>query len=481
MKKLICILFLICSVKMFAQSEVEYSICVDSANASFEEIQSKRFEPISEPSISFGFKRLVVWVKFEFANPKNSSNLILSSLTATNDSMTSYLIYKSGRLETRYFGTMISTQNSIRQNPMAINLSDSITAIFVRTKSHSFLRDEYHIQPINAYDSDKSSRFLLYGFIVGVFLVMFLYNISLFIKLKESAYLYYSIYLLFMCMMLFYIEGIGNAFIWKDNVFCNLYVEPISLACSVFGLTFYSIRVLKIKTHSRLLFYCIKALGIGSLFFIPFIFFLSPLTSSQIAGILPLFGMILVFIAAIIAVIKREAYAKFYILGWTVFMVTAIGRIFYNIGIINYSHAIVSLNYFGCLIEAAVFTWLISLFLKNEQEKNLLYQLKLKQYGDELDELKKSIEKSIESEDAIETNSSTKINTDLSELLKIALTEREQDVLKELSKGITYQQIGENLFISKNTVKTHVLNIYEKLDVNNRTEAIIKAQNLKLT
>ena len=280
--------------------------------------------------------------------------------------------------------------------------------------------------------------------------------------------------------LLLYIEGIGANFIWKNSIFWNLYIEQISLTFSVFGLAFYSIRVLKIKIHSNFLFLSIKYLGIASLCLIPSLYFLSPLRSSQIAGILPLLCMLLVFIAAIIAIVKKEVYAKFYVLGWTVFMVTATGRLLYNIGIINYNHTIVSLNYFGCLIEAAVFTWLISLFLKQEQEKNIFNQLKLKQYGEELDELKKTIEKTINSEDAIGNNMATKLNIDLSQLLKIALTEREQEVLRELSKGITYQQIGENLFISKNTVKTHVLNIYEKLDVKNRTEAINKARNLHL-
>jgi len=55
------------------------------------------------------------------------------------------------------------------------------------------------------------------------------------------------------------------------------------------------------------------------------------------------------------------------------------------------------------------------------------------------------------------------------------LSEREQEVLEHLSKGLSYEQIADNLFISYGTVRKHVENIYRKLRVNNRTEAIDKA------
>jgi DNA-binding NarL/FixJ family response regulator len=56
------------------------------------------------------------------------------------------------------------------------------------------------------------------------------------------------------------------------------------------------------------------------------------------------------------------------------------------------------------------------------------------------------------------------------------LTDRETEVLEHLSKGLSYEQIADNLFISYGTVRKHVENIYRKLGVNNRTGAIDKAQ-----
>ncbi|MGD1845356.1 MAG: LuxR C-terminal-related transcriptional regulator, partial [Salibacteraceae bacterium] len=74
----------------------------------------------------------------------------------------------------------------------------------------------------------------------------------------------------------------------------------------------------------------------------------------------------------------------------------------------------------------------------------------------------------------------SKLDTEqLNEVLKVKLSVREQEVLEELCKGKSNREIAEALFISVNTVRTHLLNIYEKMDVKNRTQAVKKASNLQ--
>lgn len=60
------------------------------------------------------------------------------------------------------------------------------------------------------------------------------------------------------------------------------------------------------------------------------------------------------------------------------------------------------------------------------------------------------------------------------------LTEREQDVLDQMALGQTNPEIAVTLFVTPATVRTHVSNIIGKLVVTNRTEAVLKAQQLGL-
>ena len=54
------------------------------------------------------------------------------------------------------------------------------------------------------------------------------------------------------------------------------------------------------------------------------------------------------------------------------------------------------------------------------------------------------------------------------------LSKREQEVLEMISKGMTYREIAEILFLAQETIRKHVYHIYNKLHVNNRVEAVNK-------
>lgn len=64
--------------------------------------------------------------------------------------------------------------------------------------------------------------------------------------------------------------------------------------------------------------------------------------------------------------------------------------------------------------------------------------------------------------------------------VKERLTEREMEVLHYIAAGMTNKEIGEKLHISASTVKTHTLNLYGKLEVNSRIQAVTKAKALGL-
>ena len=70
----------------------------------------------------------------------------------------------------------------------------------------------------------------------------------------------------------------------------------------------------------------------------------------------------------------------------------------------------------------------------------------------------------------------TKQESDEENLLSY-LTQREEEVLELLTQGITYKGVANKIFISETTVKTHVNNIFQKLQVNDRTQAVLYAIN----
>jgi DNA-binding CsgD family transcriptional regulator len=65
-------------------------------------------------------------------------------------------------------------------------------------------------------------------------------------------------------------------------------------------------------------------------------------------------------------------------------------------------------------------------------------------------------------------------------LNELRLSQRELEVLQLIANGLSNQQIAERLFVSLNTIKTHTSNLFLKLEVERRTQAIEKAKRLSL-
>jgi len=93
----------------------------------------------------------------------------------------------------------------------------------------------------------------------------------------------------------------------------------------------------------------------------------------------------------------------------------------------------------------------------------------------------------------IQATKSTKISNEFIDKLKFAfkwqeklkqnskesdLSSRELDILKQLSLDLTNKEIADELFISVHTVKTHMKNILMKLEVDKRSKAVVKAQEM---
>ncbi|WP_419212560.1 response regulator [Maribacter sp. X9] len=62
----------------------------------------------------------------------------------------------------------------------------------------------------------------------------------------------------------------------------------------------------------------------------------------------------------------------------------------------------------------------------------------------------------------------------------VALTKREEEVLEQLSSGLSYTKIADNLHVSPSTVRKHIEHIYSKLHVHNKLEAVEKAKRINL-
>ena len=84
----------------------------------------------------------------------------------------------------------------------------------------------------------------------------------------------------------------------------------------------------------------------------------------------------------------------------------------------------------------------------------------------------------VEKEVYVQRNENFVLDTTL--ISQLELSKRELEILRLLAQGHSNQEIAGKLFVSLSTVKTHIQNLFDKLDVKRRTQAVEKAKRLNL-
>ena len=84
----------------------------------------------------------------------------------------------------------------------------------------------------------------------------------------------------------------------------------------------------------------------------------------------------------------------------------------------------------------------------------------------------------VEKEVYVPRNENFILNTSL--ISQLELNKRELEILNLMAQGHSNQEIAAKLFVSLSTVKTHIQNLFEKLDVKRRTQAVEKAKRLNV-
>ncbi len=69
---------------------------------------------------------------------------------------------------------------------------------------------------------------------------------------------------------------------------------------------------------------------------------------------------------------------------------------------------------------------------------------------------------------------------DAGKLKELGITQREHEILGLIAQGLSNREIGEKLYVSENTVKTHSSRLFEKMQVNRRVQVVQKAKDLAL-
>ncbi|MDH5604352.1 MAG: sensor histidine kinase, partial [Cyclobacteriaceae bacterium] len=200
----------------------------------------------------------------------------------------------------------------------------------------------------------RANEGLFYGIYFGVLLIMTFYNLVIFIRTREKAFLYYVLYISFFMLANFSLLGYSFQYFWPDNTFwaqrCTLFFFSMSTGAALqFGRKF-----LDLKNHqpvadliARWSFRFIFLYGVLYIFFYTVFF-------SYFSSLLTLFTCIFLLYTGIFAVIKRYRPAYYYLIAWTAFLIAIIILVLMSQGIIPTNSFTRNAIYFASALEAGL-------------------------------------------------------------------------------------------------------------------------------
>jgi DNA-binding CsgD family transcriptional regulator len=425
----------------------------DTNQLAIKDIKKKDFLNLKNELL--GFNNSTFWFKISLKIPNKKESIFLD-------------IKESSIKKIELFNqdSIITSIVNISENP---NLSLEIVnptnnLYYLKT---TFNKQVYfNIQAKTKTDYYKSVNFTYFkfGWYYGLVLMVLLINLFFYNSLRDSIFLWYCFFLISINLGISTYDGALN-FVFKDAVSLKYAIGIIYLlipvSCTFFVINFLRVDLYwsKIKYAAFCLLFVQAALTITYFITNDFSYIAY---GDNIALVIFLSSWILGLL-----LVRKQIFARYYVLGYSIILFTTIlYTLSVNFGIQFFT---VTLDHMkiGTVIEMFILTYAITIRLKSIQEENALNRKEISEF----------INKIYNLEDLLITGEEprTETNEKIEQLILSAqLSEREAEILLLIASGKSNKKIAETLFISINTVKYHTRNLYEKLDINKRTEIAAK-------
>ncbi|MDR5592061.1 7TM diverse intracellular signaling domain-containing protein [Christiangramia sp. SM2212] len=406
-------------------------------------ISKQKLKNLESPNI--GFKNGVYWFKVILDEQPIDESIVFDLPESNIHKITVYQnneIIPWKELDNSHLSLLIDTVS--RSNIYYFKVYFNYEVFFplhVNTFKKSQLKEKY--------------GFFVNGIFYGFVLMVLIINSFFYFSLKDKTFLFYCFFLILITIIFLDYDGLFNS-TFPDSYLRFHRILTHFLLClsgALFANQFLNIKYYLPKSN----FIGIVLLLVTIISYLLFVF-----TSKFLfVAIGDTFSMLVLLHYWCIGIIisKKYKFAKFFVFGYSLILFSSFLFVIpRNWGLNTFS---VSLNTvkFGALFEMLILTYAITYRIKILHEENDRFKKEINQYLNDLQVLKKS---------------NLKESHKMEELLKSKhdLSAREIEVLILIYKGYTNKRIGEDLFVSLNTVKYHIRNIYEKLNIKNKNEAI---------
>ncbi|MES2278475.1 MAG: 7TM diverse intracellular signaling domain-containing protein [Bacteroidota bacterium] len=349
-------------------------------------------------------------------------------------------------------------KNQSRLGPPTFKLQGTNTLYFLKASFKKSVLFPVHIYTVAGYAKFNLLLLFQLGLYHGVVIIVFLANLFLFFVFKDRRFLYYNSFLLFLVLSFLYSNS--HFPIFTQNAFLLNHADlllhlGLCMSGALFATSFLEIR----KTYWWLKWANTAFIALIMIAYITGIYY--PKLYGFLIGEIAVFGNLAMYWVISLYRVKQHPFAKYFAMAYGVLLFFTINfYVLHLLGIFWFDMFTGQLEVAN-MIEMFILSVALIYSVDELHRQNQHFRLEIDRYlFNEISLQNQSAEKAAQVFDNVQA--------------KYHLTEREAEVLKGITDGLTNLEIGDRLFLSVNTIKFHTRNIFDKMEISNRAQAVSK-------
>jgi two-component system NtrC family sensor kinase len=459
-----------------------YSFRDASNKLTVDQLQNGKFTASKTDIFNFGIDKATFWINLRPKATQRLQNNVLFIDQSRLSVAELYLKRANGTIETlntndaHPYANNSLTQGQIFKLPNEIQLGDQL---YLKLRSNEAFVAPVRISNEPALIETFSLRGIIFGFYTGIMVIMFVYNLFLFIIIRDKSYLYYIFYILFTWLTQISIQGYSSKYLWAESSVINNYAVVLFSSLTLVFTSLFTLSFLNTKVFSKTWHKLISIFFYLTLVNLLVLYFFGISTAFITMQFLTITGTILALSAAYFVYFKRHFKpAGYYLVAWSVLLIGAIFFIMKDYGAIPYNNFTIYILQIASAIEVMLLSFALAdkiNFFKKENEVAQAQALNASLENQKLiSEQNIVLEKKVKerTEELQNINSTLNVTlTNLKDTQSQLVDAEKMAALGQLTAGIAHEINNPINFVTSNIKPL-------ELDINDLKEIITKYESI---
>ena len=326
------------------------------------------FKPHNKDTLNAGYSHSAFWLKVDLSyqplNPQIHRTWLLELAYPPMDNIDLYLADASGnyRLAERTGDALPFDSRQIKENNYLFELNFSpgqSQTVYLRVASQGSVQAPLTLWSAQAYLEEQPVRIYILGLIYGVLLGMLVYNLFIYLSVRDTSYLYYIFYIASFGLYQLSVNGAAVQYFWPNNPWWANASTPFLIGSAAFFGCQFARTFLHTATHSRWLDRALMLLMAVGVLVMVLALTTSYAVSLRLATGLALAFIVTIFTAGVVAWARGLRVARYFVIAWSAFL---LGGLVNTLMVLGYLPN-VFLTMYASQIGSAIEVGLLSLAL----------------------------------------------------------------------------------------------------------------------